>query len=586
MTAGRTPDSYPYLLVVTAGDGVFSTPLAATGRIVLGRSETCDVCVPDQSVSRHHVALELGDEFWLEELGSANGTRVNDQWIDRGARVPLGIDETFTVGDVTAVIQRRAEVMRRRCLWVHDYFEARVDEECVRAERTAEQFVVVRVRGGPDVGESRLRDTLLAATRAYDTIGEYVPCDFEVLLTSTARDRASDTVARIHDALRAAGLTCSVGVACYPEDGRNGDALIGRAATAARGNADGVTQRSVDFVAEDSRMQKIHRMVERIAASTINVLVLGETGVGKELIAEKISARSEQRFLCLNCAALSEPLLESELFGHERGAFTGAVQTKQGLLETAQGGTVFLDEIGELPLSLQAKLLRVIEERRVLRVGGLESYPIDVRFVAATNREPEREVERGNFRQDLYFRLNGVTLLIPPLRQRVSEIEGLVRVFVRQFAPQLGRDPSIRVSDEAMALLKRYPWPGNIRELRNVVERALVLCTDDYISVDHLPVEKMRSAFVTSGANVVLTTATPVATKRRGGQSSATPSGSDELGQIRTRLVEAEKRRVIEALEQCAGNQTHAAELLGVSRRTLINRIDKYGIPRPRKKRP
>src|SRR6185503_6105666 len=183
---------------------------------------------------------------------------------------------------------------------------------------------------------------------------------------------------------------------------------------------------------DDEGMPQLHRLVERIARGTINVLILGETGAGKEVLAERVqrlSPRARWPFLRLNCAALSETLLESELFGHERGAFTGAVTAKPGLLETAEGGTVFLDEAGELPMSIQVKLLRVIEERQVLRVGGLKPRPIDVRFIAATNRDLEVEVARGAFRQDLFFRLNGVTLVVPPLRDRVSEIEALARLF-------------------------------------------------------------------------------------------------------------------------------------------------------------
>src|SRR5262249_37565759 len=190
---------------------------------------------------------------------------------------------------------------------------------------------------------------------------------------------------------------------------------------------------------------------------------------------------------------LSETLLESELFGHERGAFTGAVQAKQGLLETANEGTVFLDEVGELPASIQVKLLRVIEEQQVWRVGSLKPRPIDVRFVSATNRDLETEVGAGRFRRDLFFRLNGILIVVPPLRERLSEILPLAKGFVSHVCQKMGHVSVPDISPEAVEHLQRYPWPGNVRELRNVMERAVLLCTGDLITPQHLPVEKMKN---------------------------------------------------------------------------------------------
>ena len=316
-----------------------------------------------------------------------------------------------------------------------------------------------------------------------------------------------------------------------------------------------------------SPMQPIYDLVAQIAPTSINVLVLGETGVGKDVVAQRIhevSARAARPFLRINCAALSESLLESELCGHERGAFTGAVQTKRGLLETADGGTVFLDEIGELPLPLQAKLLRVIEDRRVMRVGGLASRAIDVRFIAATNRNLDQEVERRGFRQDLFFRLNGATIKIPPLRERVSEIEGLVHQFASRFARELGRG-RIEFTEDAMALLEWYSWPGNIRELRNMIERAVILCRDGLVTAEHLPVAKIRS----TEATVTITTP---------------PTLDDELVRLERETTALERRRIEEALDACSGNQTHAARLLGISRGTLIKRLTKHGFGRPRQR--
>ena len=302
----------------------------------------------------------------------------------------------------------------------------------------------------------------------------------------------------------------------------------------------------------------------------MNVLVLGETGVGKEIVAEQLhqlSPRADKPFLRLNCAALSESLLESELFGHEKGAFTGAVQAKPGLLETAQGGTVFLDEAGELPMSVQVKLLRVIEERQVLRVGGLKPRTIDVRFVAATNRELEAEVAAGRFRADLYYRLNGVAVVVPALRERICEIAPLARTFLERASRLAGRRvPDI--SPDALALLEGYRWPGNVRELRNFVERAALLCRDGSIRPEHLPLDKMS--------------ATVVARAEPASRPDATETADPPPG-VRRETEDIERRRILEALDQSGGNQTRAAEILEMPLRTLVRRLVAYGVTRPRK---
>jgi two-component system response regulator AtoC len=330
---------------------------------------------------------------------------------------------------------------------------------------------------------------------------------------------------------------------------------------------------------QDEAMQRIQRLAARAAAGTINVLITGETGVGKELLAEtvhRLSPRKDGPYVCLNCAALSETLLESELFGHERGAFTGAVQAKLGLIETAAAGTLFLDEVGELPLTTQAKLLRVLETREVARLGSVKPRRIDVRFIAATNRDLEAEVARGGFRRDLYFRLNGITLTIPPLRERVGEIRRLAETFVRQICRELGR-PEPLLPRTVIDLLEAYAWPGNIRELKNVMERAVLLCTGVTIEPDHLPVEKLASGTPT-------TPAMPAENGGGGGNGSGSLTGvTARRSDGTTDPGSGERQRILDALAACAGNQSRAAKMLGIPRRTFVAKLDTHRIPRPKK---
>jgi DNA-binding NtrC family response regulator len=318
----------------------------------------------------------------------------------------------------------------------------------------------------------------------------------------------------------------------------------------------------------DERMKHLHRLLAAVALGTISVLLLGETGTGKEIVARSIhrySPRAAGPFVSINCAAIPEALLESELFGHERGAFTGAVKERVGLLEAAAGGTLFLDEIGEMPLSAQAKLLRAIELRQVVRVGGVRPRAVDVRFVSATNRDLESLIVARTFREDLFFRLNGVLVTIPPLRERLAEIDALALRFLAEHGARLGR-PGLTLTAGALAALRAHAWPGNVRELRNVVERAALLCTTDAIGPEHLALPSTPQPAATVIAN----------DGPADGDGEATAGLLAEVGAL-------ERRRIVEALAACAGNQTRAAAMLGMSRRMLIHRLETYGFPRPRK---
>jgi two-component system response regulator AtoC len=332
------------------------------------------------------------------------------------------------------------------------------------------------------------------------------------------------------------------------------------------------------IVVIDPKMAHLHALAKRVAGSNISILLLGETGCGKEVLAEIIHQHSLRRrapLLRINCAELAENLLESELFGHEKGAFSGATGAKPGLLEASDGGTIFLDELGEMPLNLQTKLLRVIEERMVRRIGGLKSRSIDVRFVAATNLDLKEAALQGRFRADLYYRLNGVSLVIPPLRTRRAEIPSLARLFVERFSHEIGRRHPPYLGAEALALLNAHSWPGNIRELRNVIQRSVLMSHDaDEIRAEHMLLDGAVSSAVISDVGAPSTALHQRIESPPFDASRASPEA-----------VANERARIVDALARCAGNQTHAAKLLGMGRTRFIERLEEYALPRPRSRK-
>ncbi len=306
------------------------------------------------------------------------------------------------------------------------------------------------------------------------------------------------------------------------------------------------------IIGAGGKLSAVLDMAGRVAASDASVLITGESGTGKELLAKGIhynSARADGPFVAVNCAAIPENLIESELFGHVKGAFTGAVRDREGRFEQAAGGSLFLDEVGDLRIDLQAKILRAIQERQVDRIGGKHPVAVDVRILAATNRDIERAVKQGEFREDLYYRLGVITLHMPPLRERREDIPLLIRHFLKKFNP--GSD--VGVSDDALAALHAYGWPGNVRELENVIQRASVLRRGDTITAADLP-DKLGKEKM-SVENIIL-----------------------NLPDEGISLEELEKNLIIKALEKHKNNQTRAAEYLGITRPTLIYRMEKYGI--------
>ena len=318
-----------------------------------------------------------------------------------------------------------------------------------------------------------------------------------------------------------------------------------------------VAQESHALIFGDPAMEETVRLAERVASSDASVLVTGESGTGKEVLARLIhrkSRRAKHAFISVNCAAIPENLLESELFGHEKGAFTGAVARRIGKFEEANGGTLLLDEISEMHQRLQAKLLRAVQEREIDRVGGLQPIRIDIRLIATSNRDLEAEVQAGNFREDLFFRLNVVHLEVPPLRERPKDIALLAEFFVKKYS-EANAVPERPLTTEAIQILARHPWRGNVRELENTMHRAVLLSRATTIGPDSIMLSGLK-----------------------GGEAEAiaSPSIGGKVGLVGRTVADVERDLILETLNHCLGNRTHAANILGISIRTLRNKLQQY----------
>jgi DNA-binding NtrC family response regulator len=316
-----------------------------------------------------------------------------------------------------------------------------------------------------------------------------------------------------------------------------------------------------NILGEHPKMREVFRIVSKIAASGSTVLIVGESGTGKELVARAIhdgSQRRDKPFMAINCAAIPDSLMESELFGHEKGSFTGANVREIGIFEAANGGTVFLDEIGEMNVAMQAKLLRAIQEREIRRVGGKVNISLDVRILSATNKELEQEIKRGNFREDLFYRLNVIRINLPPLRERGSDVKNLAEFFVKKYSQSSGIAVE-GISRPALKLLMNYAWPGNVRQLESVIERSVLMAESNYIEPEDLPGEITLTSALSGGIPFELP-----------------PEG--------IAFEELEKGIIVKAMERADWVIGKAAPLLGMSYKTLQYRLDKFGIVRPEKR--
>jgi two-component system response regulator AtoC len=556
----RRPGASWYL-IVTLDDqrNTRLVPLEDGAEIVFGRNTGAGVVIEHEAVSRRHTAIRRrGEAVLVEDLGSRNGTTINNVPIAGVRRVTTG--DVIGVGPATAVVAR-SSASRGRQLATLTELEDRLAMEVDRALRYQRPLgvVMLRLEGRSEAVIAHV-DRLLEGMRRMDLVAEYGPDELAIVLPES--NPAATATAALR-ATEAKDVTFRCGTASFPEDGSNPGALIGAARERLRGArtqqgeqppAERPTRLPHRVVAIDPLMKQVFKLAERAAQAPISVLIVGETGTGKEVVAEAIhrmSPRAEAPFVRLNCAALTETLVESELFGHEKNAFTGATATKRGFFEAATGGTLFLDEVGELPIGTQVKLLRVLEQWRIVRVGGTTEIPVDLRLVCATNRDLETEVQRGRFREDLFFRIAAFVIPVPPLRDRKGEILPLAVHFAHEIATDL-RQPTAGFTPDAMAALQQASWPGNVRELRNVIERAVVLSEGTKIGREHLPEQVLA-------------------------QARATPH--DALD-VRQRVASVEREAVTAALDAADGNQTQAAKKLGISRFALIRMMAKHDIKR------
>jgi DNA-binding NtrC family response regulator/pSer/pThr/pTyr-binding forkhead associated (FHA) protein len=562
IAATRVDGSVParaFLVVQLPELGSRIVELVDGGEVTFGRSRGAVVSIKDDNVSRMHTAIRrTGDAIQVEDLGSRNGTWVNGQRIEGVCRLAAG--DELAIGGIHVVVNATSAL--RRAAWIVDAAEGerRLAAEVDRAVRYHRPTTIALLQITEDRNDRAL-DAIAELLRPMDLVAEHVGDDYLVILPELDRTDGAAAVAGFAAAVQRAGAELAVGIVVCPSDATTGEAVIGGLRSNLR-KAGTAKARSVVAappggppagpVVRDPAMQRVYSLVDKIAASTMTALILGETGVGKELVVEAIHKASSRRgkpLVKLNCAALADTLLESAMFGHERGAFTGADARKRGYFEVASGGTLLLDEVGEMSLALQAKLLRVLEHKRITRVGGTAEVDIDVRVIAATHRDLEAEVRAGRFRSDLLFRIGGFTIAVPPLRDRRSEIVPLAEHFVRLAAASLGR-PAPPLAADARDALGAYSWPGNVRELENAIDRALVLCGDQLTAAD------LPDRVVTLSERVQ-----PIV----------------KTTDIQGHLAELERAAIATALTDNGNNQTRTARALGLSRRALIYKMEKYG---------
>jgi DNA-binding NtrC family response regulator len=573
----RAPIESAYLLVFE-GDSSWVFSLPPIGEVLIGRAETAALRLQDEAISRLHAKIVITQtEAQVWDLNSQNGTFLNGERLV-GAR-PLASGDSLGLGGATLVFHSGPRPQAPRIVVDRSHFRYRCDEEIERSRRSYRPWSVSAIQLGVGIADRpSVAATLAAQLRRIDLATWDGADRLLVLLVETDAEQALAATNRLLKALGRSAPQAKAGIASFPLDGLDLDTLVASARAAAQA-AEGskpahaaTSFRTIDIrgrrvIVADPAMSRLYDLLERLAATDLPVLVLGETGSGKDLAAAALHARSrraEKPFLALNCAAIPEQLIESELFGHEKGAFSGAVTSKPGLMESAHGGTMFLDEIGDLPAAAQAKLLRVLETKRLRRLGDVRERDADVRIVAATHRDLQEDVDAGRFRRDLFFRLKGATVWIPPLRDRKAELPILAQVFLTEACARAGRAPMV-ISPGAMESLAYHPWPGNVRELQTLMEYVAAVVKGPTLEPWHL-------AQWIAGATPAEAEEPPTLTTPSDARAPFRP--------IRDEIRDLERSRMVAALEATEGNRKRAAELIGMPLRTFVTKLRVYGLQR------
>jgi two-component system response regulator AtoC len=571
LTEPHAPPRARVSLVIEAAEQTTAVSLSEGPGLVIGRSEPADIVLDDRSLSRAHARFVLRDGLvHVEDLGSTNGIKL------AGERVPSCVlDDTDSVelGAIRVTVSGLGGSVQAGALGGFTRFRQALLGEMERARVFGRPFCLLGLREHRSAGQ--LGPALAPLLRSVDVATLYTPDLVLVLLPETPSDIGHDLAQRM---VKRAGVTAGGAVVSFPADGSDFEELVEATVHGARvAPANEVIRAVRKAVAATSgpviaspAMQRLYALIDRVARATLPVLVLGETGVGKELVSRAVhdrSARGQGPFVAINCASIPANLIESVLFGHEKGAFTGATERRAGVFEQAHGGSVFLDEVGELAPAVQAALLRVLETKRVTRIGSHKELDVDVRVIAATHRDLPAMVAAGGFREDLMFRLDALSLRVPPLRERVEEIEPLAERFLAKVASEWGNGAR-RLSREARAMIRAYRWPGNVRQLKNVMERAAVVASGAEIGLEDLP-DTLGAA--KDHELVVPSPRAAVATFGGIHEEDASAFYVDRVAAFEVKLIR-------EALAKTGGNQTKAAALLRIPRRTLTNKIHALGL--------
>ncbi|HEY8207138.1 MAG TPA: sigma 54-interacting transcriptional regulator, partial [Myxococcaceae bacterium] len=532
--------------------------------------------IGDPSVSRQHAEVLLTDgEARIVDLGSHNGVRVNGEAVT-GSQVLQGGDVVM-LGDVALVFHAGARPQPVWPILGPLDLRARLSEELERVANYERAVSVLALE--PGAGSAPLAELARAASgglRMIDLLGQ-TGTSLVVVLPEMGAEEARAAGEHLLELLLPLAPQARAGTSSAPEDGLSTEALLVSARAAATAApprelvASGPASRQIAFgdrsvVVADPAMVKLYELLRRLAASSIPILIHGETGSGKENAAWALhhcSPRSSGPFVPLNCAAIPESLAESELFGHERGAFSGADKARVGRIEQSSGGTLFLDEVGELPLPIQAKLLRALDQKRVTRLGDSKEREVDLRVVAATHRTLAEEVKAGRFREDLFYRLSAAVVVLPPLRDRPCELPLLVNAFLAEACARQGRPP-LQLSAAAIKALSAHSWPGNVRELKNAMEYVAAVTPGPVVEPSHLPFQQADPPEDGQGA-----------ARESDRLSSGAPAGFRPIAE---ELREIERRRMCEALSASAGVHTRAAKLIGMPLRTFTFKLKRYRI--------